>query len=79
MSIWYQAVKLNKLELLRDERRKRSKRIAFDCYNLKAVGDRACCSKGKHLGRIDDSFSLESILAGITPSVCKNCHSFDSG
>jgi len=67
-----------------DEQREKARelfgRIAFDCYNLKEVGDRAVCAKGYWLSRATDrGLSLVSVLMGVTPNICKVCKSFEGG
>lgn len=67
-------------EELRDSRRKRYGRIAFDCFNLKERDGRAFCIKGHYLGWSEDgTIDLKLILKGITPSACKSCLDFDGG
>jgi len=66
------------LEKRRELRRKKG-RVAYDCFNLKYREDgRVYCAKGNILGQAKDkSFSLELILRGITPSICKRCELFE--
>jgi len=76
MSIWDNSA----VEELRDSRRKRLGKIAFDCFNLKVRGNRTYCAKGHHLGQSKDgTLSLLPTLKGVTPSICKLCRDFDGG
>lgn len=75
MDIWNDP----EVEKLRDSRRERSGRIAYDCLNLKVREDRAVCAKGHCLGQAEDkTYNLTYILKGITPGICKSCQDFDS-
>lgn len=63
-----------KRELLRAT----GKRLAYDCYNLIAIGDRAYCSKGYIIGcTFEGSVPLAGVLRGVTPSVCRGCLKYD--
>lgn len=74
MSIWDNYA----VEELRDSRRKRFGRVAFDCFNLKVEDDRVHCTKGHHLGQAEDgTLALTLVLKGITPRVCRECQDFD--
>jgi hypothetical protein len=67
-------------ERLRELKRARHGRIAFDCFNLKEVDTverRVQCSKGHKFAQSDDGTMAEvSALRGLTPAVCKNCPDF---
>lgn len=62
------------LEKMRDSRRKKYGRIAFDCFNLKVVDDEVYCIEGHSL-----TVGLLGILGGVTPRNCKSCQDYDGG
>lgn len=68
-------------EEIRSKRREEYGRIAFDCYNLKARGDRAYCCEGISLDfkSQDGSISLYSALHGASPHICRTCKKYDDG
>ena len=77
--IWDKPEVLDKFELMRNEKKDRSKRITFDCFNLKCRGDRAICSKGKMLGSSKDgSMSLFTVLRGTSSGACLECKDYDA-
>ena len=64
----------SQVEGARNLTRRRTGRVAFDCFNLKVKGDRVYCAKG-HMG--EQTYDLWKILEGYTPRVCEKCEDFD--
>ena len=78
MDIWSSP----ELEMERELARKKSGRISFDCFNLKASpyfkGKRVYCAKGHLLGRAKDgTLDLATVLRGILAGACKDCKDYD--
>lgn len=77
MSIWNNKTALQAADERRARLRKKGKRIAFDCMNLKCSGfsgERGVCALGNKLSLSPDgSVDIRLILNGVTPTVCKNC------
>jgi len=69
----------DELEAVRDEKRKKSLFLTFDCYNTRAYGDRVECAKGRRLqnNSYDGSMGLMGVLRGTTSSACRSCQYYE--
>jgi len=78
-NIWDNKPALDKLENERNRKRISSKRLTFDCFNVRVRGDEVTCARGKTLGLFPGgSLILISVLRGITPEICKTCELFST-
>ena len=77
-NIWENPKALLTLEKVRNERRNRSARLTYDCFNAIPKDDRVICKKGHLFSYVAGSTSLVAVLRGTTPSICKTCQDYDT-